>query len=187
MMKNKYILKKICVVLLAVLLLCNQVSVQALVAYADDTIIEDGTTPPEGEITPPEDGVTPPEDGVTPPEGILDSDAVIDSDSLMDQIAQETLESQIMTAELDVSDAVTINYQNGPRLLASGTVLKWQSADAVDGNFSDITGGTDRYYDITAADQGKYIRAVINDTEVTEPVGPIGQLIVFDLSKENTT
>ena len=72
------------------------------------------------------------------------------------------------------------------------TSYQWQIADTENGNYNNIDGATTAHYDIRAkegdaegdykGDQGKYIRVLINGT-ATEPVGPIGNLIIFDLSK----
>ncbi len=79
---------------------------------------------------------------------------------------------------------------NGSRLVAkteaSSASYQWQRADTVDGTFADISGANDFYYDITAVDEGKYIRVKANGTE-SDPVGPIGKLVVFDLSKGSVT
>ena len=74
---------------------------------------------------------------------------------------------------------------NGSRLIAKSdstpTSYQWLRADTVDGTFSAIDGATGKYYDITANDEGKYIKVSADGSE-SETVGPIGKLIVFDLS-----
>lgn len=76
---------------------------------------------------------------------------------------------------------------NGSRLVAKtenidAPVYQWMIADAADGSYTNIPDATEKYYDITAADEGKYIKVNVNGT-VSEPVGPIGKLIVFDIAK----
>ena len=81
--------------------------------------------------------------------------------------------------------AVSIE-NNGSRLIAKSdstpTSYQWLRADTVDGTFSAIDGATGKYYDITANDEGKYIKVNIDGVE-TEAVGPIGKLITMDIGK----
>ncbi len=83
--------------------------------------------------------------------------------------------------------SVSIN-NCGSRLVAvttgdSTSDYKWQISDTADGTYTDITGAVGEYYDITAADEGKYIKVIAAGTVTSEPVGPIGKLVTFDLSK----
>ena len=64
----------------------------------------------------------------------------------------------------------------------STPTYQWQIADSVDGVFANITDATNEYYDITAQDEGKYIRVIANGT-TSEPVGPIGKLVTMDMQK----
>lgn len=64
----------------------------------------------------------------------------------------------------------------------STPTYQWQIADSVDGVFANITDATNEYYDITAQDEGKYIRVIANGT-TSEPVGPIGKLVTMDIAK----
>lgn len=77
--------------------------------------------------------------------------------------------------------------QNGPRIVTKVTngtpsSYRWQRSNTADGDFADISGAADWFYDVTADDEGKYIRVIV-DGNVTDPVGPIGRLVVFDISK----
>ncbi len=91
----------------------------------------------------------------------------------------------VLIPSVVATSAVSIE-NNGSRLVAKSdstpTSYQWQIADAADGTFSTIEGATERYYDITASDEGKYIKAVIDGIE-TETVGPIGKLITMDIGK----
>ena len=58
---------------------------------------------------------------------------------------------------------------------------QWLISDTVDGTYSPIDGANQKYYDIKAEDEGKYIKVSADGSE-SETVGPIGKLIVFDLS-----
>ena len=58
---------------------------------------------------------------------------------------------------------------------------QWLISDTVDGTYSPIDGAIQKYYDIKAEDEGKYIKVSADGSE-SETVGPIGKLIVFDLS-----
>ncbi|MBQ4559611.1 MAG: InlB B-repeat-containing protein [Tyzzerella sp.] len=80
--------------------------------------------------------------------------------------------------------------QNGSRLItkAEGTITsyQWQVADSPDGEFEDIVGADSWHYDINESDEGKYIKAIANGTE-TNVIGPIGKLVIFDLSLGSVT
>lgn len=75
---------------------------------------------------------------------------------------------------------------NGSRLIirANGdiTSCQWMIADAVDGEYSAIDGASHTYYDITADEEGKYIKAAVDGVE-TEAIGPIGKLITMDIGQ----
>ncbi len=79
---------------------------------------------------------------------------------------------------------VTIE-NSGSRLNAKSdgtpSSYQWLISDTVDGTYSPIDGANQKYYDIKAEDEGKYIK-VSGDSSESEAVGPIGKLIVFDLS-----
>lgn len=97
------------------------------------------------------------------------------------------MEDTMISAPLMMAAATEVSIQqNGPRIVAkcSSAInsVQWQRADAADGSYTDIVDATGTYYDITAADEGKYIRAVINGKETT-PVGSIGKLVVFYIDK----
>lgn len=86
----------------------------------------------------------------------------------------------------DGTPAVSIE-NNGSRLAAQteniqSPVYQWQTADAADGTYTDILGATGKYYDITADDEGTYIRLLVNGL-TSEPVGPIGKLITLDIGQ----
>ena len=91
----------------------------------------------------------------------------------------------VLIPSVFASTAVSIE-NNGSRLVAKSngapTSYQWMIADTVDGTFSVIDGADGKYYDITANDEGKYIKAVIDSIE-TEAVGPIGKLITMDIGK----
>ncbi|MBQ7035665.1 MAG: InlB B-repeat-containing protein [Clostridia bacterium] len=76
--------------------------------------------------------------------------------------------------------------QNGSRLTIQSenaiTSYQWQISDTIDGTYTSISEATSNFYDITAEDQGKYIKAVVNGAE-TEAYGPIGKLVVLDIGK----
>ena len=80
---------------------------------------------------------------------------------------------------------VTIE-QNGSRIIVKdagdSATYEWQIANTVDGEFKEIDGQVGRFYDITFLDKGSYIRAVVNGV-ATDPVGPIGTVIVMDIGK----
>ena len=59
---------------------------------------------------------------------------------------------------------------------------QWLRADAIDGTYSPIEDATQKYYDITAADEGKYIKVIIDGSE-SEATGPIGKLITMDIGQ----
>ena len=88
------------------------------------------------------------------------------------------------------SPTVTIE-QNGPRIIvkiSEGTAssYKWMISDAIDGEFRQIDGETGNYYDISASDENKYIKAVVDGTE-TEVIGPIGKLVTLDIGNGSIT
>ena len=91
----------------------------------------------------------------------------------------------VFIASVAATTSVSVE-NNGSRLIAKSdgtpSVYQWQIAYSVDGTYSPIEDAAQNYYDITANDEGKYIKAVIDGVE-TEPVGPIGKVVVFDLSK----
>ncbi|MBQ9954119.1 MAG: InlB B-repeat-containing protein [Eggerthellaceae bacterium] len=94
---------------------------------------------------------------------------------------QLTLALSMVASAGEVMPAVK---SNGPRLVASaGDSYQWLICDTEDGAYTEIDSATDGYYDIKATDEGKYIKARIDDKE-TEAVGPIGKLVVFDLTKD---
>lgn len=83
---------------------------------------------------------------------------------------------------------------NGSRLVAKvenvdNPSYQWQIGETKDGTFTNIEGDAAKgfFYDITTADEGKYIRVVVNENTISEPVGPIGKLVVFDIAKESVT
>lgn len=86
------------------------------------------------------------------------------------------------------ADAPVSVEVSGPRLIAkveggvAVTTYQWQISDTAEGVYADISGATEKYYDISAADEGKYIKVFANGTE-SLPVGPIGKLIVMDIGK----
>ena len=65
----------------------------------------------------------------------------------------------------ETTQAVILN--NGSRLVANveGTSYQWQIADTADGLYTDISGATGKYYDITAEDAGKHICVVVDGTQ----------------------
>ena len=84
---------------------------------------------------------------------------------------------------------VTIE-NSGSRLNAKSdstpTSYQWLISDTVDGTYSPIDGANQKYYDIKAEDEGKYIK-VSADSSESETVGPIGKLIVMDIGKSSIT
>lgn len=89
------------------------------------------------------------------------------------------------TAFVHAAEVSVAIEANGPRLNAkvegtNAVSYQWQIADTADGNYSNITGANGAYYDITAADEGKFIRVVAGDKE-SEPTDAIGQLVTFDI------
>ncbi|MBQ7407943.1 MAG: hypothetical protein IJW13_01535, partial [Clostridia bacterium] len=75
---------------------------------------------------------------------------------------------------------------NGSRLVAipvgdDSPSYQWQISDSANGTFRDIDGATQKFYDITSNDKNGYIRVSACGT-VSEPVGPIKNIITFDLS-----
>ncbi len=84
---------------------------------------------------------------------------------------------------------VTIE-NSGSRLNAKSdgtpSSYQWLISDTVDGTYSPIDGANQKYYDIKAEDEGKYIK-VSADSSESEAVGPIGKLIVMDIGKSSIT
>ena len=94
--------------------------------------------------------------------------------------------SSFLVSSVVATTAVWIE-NNGSRLVAQSDgapmSYQWLIADSVDGTFEPIEDATEEYYDITADDEGKYIKAIIDDDEETEAVGPIGKLITMDIGR----
>ena len=77
--------------------------------------------------------------------------------------------------------------KNGSRIVASvGNSYTWLRADESNGEYAVINGKQTQYYDITADDVGKYIKATVDGVE-SETIGPIGNLYVFDLAKSSVS
>ena len=76
---------------------------------------------------------------------------------------------------------------NGSRLVAkhkdlSSPSYQWMIADALDSKYSNIDGAIGKYYEITKENEGKYIKVSVGGVE-SEPIGPIGKLVVMDIGK----
>lgn len=91
-------------------------------------------------------------------------------------------------------DPTVVIDNNGSRLVAktehiSNPTYQWMIADVKDGTYTDISGATEKYYDITTADEGKFIKVEVNDNSeyTSEPTEPIGKLVVFDIGKGSVT
>lgn len=101
--------------------------------------------------------------------------------------------SEIIPAGISVfaaGEAATIE-NNGSRLVAkteniASPTYQWMICDTKDGTYTSISEATEKYYDITAADEGKYIKVSVNGT-ISEPAEAIGKLIVFDVAKGSVT
>lgn len=105
-------------------------------------------------------------------------------------VEEEAMEEEApMLFALSPMDVPVIE-NNGSRLVASSSadapMYQWQISSTADGTYTDIDGATSRYYDITADDEGKYIKAVVDGVE-TEAVGPIGKLVEFYIDKGSVT
>lgn len=106
-----------------------------------------------------------------------DAGEIVQKKSLLQIGANGSDDGIVLTSD----EVVLLN--NGSRLVADkdASAYKWQISTAVDGSFTDISDETKEYYDITANDENRYIR-VMADGVASEPVGPIGKLVVFDLA-----
>ncbi|MBC8571212.1 leucine-rich repeat protein [Zongyangia hominis] len=70
--------------------------------------------------------------------------------------------------------------------LSGSQTYQWMRCDAADGSYTNIAGAVSASYTIAPEDEGKYlcVEVVDNGTEYTSaPVGPAGNLIVFDLAQ----
>lgn len=113
-------------------------------------------------------------------------------EDVLDEGVQEesALLPQLMMA-VPFADTTVSVQQNGPRIVAKSsaetvTSYQWMIAGTEDSEFNIIADQTNFYYDITAADEGKYIKVVVDGVE-TEVVGPIGKLVEFDIAKGSIT
>ena len=84
-----------------------------------------------------------------------------------------------------VGATINITIENsGSRLNAKSdstpASYQWLISDNVDGTYSPIDDANQKYYDIKAEDEGKYIKVSADGSE-SETVGPIGKLIVMDM------
>lgn len=109
-------------------------------------------------------------------------------EDVLDEEVQEepALLPELMMAVPFADNTVSIEW-NGSRIVAKSsaetvTSYQWMSADTGEGEFTTIADQTNFYYDITAADEDKYIKAVVDGVE-TGVVGPIGKLVEFDIAK----
>lgn len=113
-------------------------------------------------------------------------------EDVLDEEVQEepALLPELMMAVPFADTTVSIEW-NGSRIVAKSaaetvTSYQWMSADTEESEFTTIADQTNFYYDITAADEGKFIKAVVDGVE-TEAVGPIGKLVEFYIDKGSVT
>lgn len=93
----------------------------------------------------------------------------------------------VLNADLIARASQEEVLDNGSRIIAlkEGTTYQWQVAESESGTFENIQDATGKYYDITTADEGKYLRVKVDGVASEQVVGPIGKLIVFDIGKKS--
>lgn len=95
----------------------------------------------------------------------------------------------VLNADLIARASQEEILDNGSRIIAlkEGTTYQWQVADSETGTFENIQEATGKYYDITTADEGKFLRVKVDGVASEQVVGPIGKLVVFDIGKGSVT
>ena len=98
-----------------------------------------------------------------------------------------TMLEEKLTTPVELLDETVTIVRNGSRLLLSGAEsCQWQRL-GTNGEYQDIDGAEEAYYDLTAADSKATLRVRVGENTYSEPLVIPGNVVVFDIAKGAVT